>query len=1088
MSVSSPDRLQLPASLTTQLHDFRKRVWTIKSIEAGCGALFGVIVSYLTLFVLDRVIDTPTSARIAIFCVAVVGCALVPLYLHRWIWQHRRLEQLARLISRKSPSFGDQMLGVIELVRNESEQQRSRALVEAAVNQVADVASQRNFADAVPNPRHRLWAWMAAVPTAAAILALALFPAAASNAWARFLAPWKPIDRYTFTAIEKLPAKVVVPHGEPVTIAVPLKADSAWHPVAGTTQVGTQPVVKAELKDGKYDFQLPGQIDTAPLKLHIGDALQSVRVEPMHRPELSGIEANIKLPAYLERPEPVHKDIRGGTVSLVNGAEVQFTATANRELATATVDGAAVTVEEKKLTSHPMPVEASRKLQFEWKDAFGLQGQEPFTVSINARDDEAPSIATEDMPRQRIVLESETLQFKVRAQDDFGVKIVGIEWQGFDSMTVTKLAKGEQLLAAGGSDKENLELSGTFCAKTLGIEAQPLNVRIFAEDYKPGRERSYSANYVLYVLTAEQHSIWVTEQLSKWHRQALEVRDREMSLHATNQQLRMLSNDELDLPENRQRLDAQATAERANGRRLTSLVGSGEELVRQAMRNPEFGVGHLEKWAEMLQILKDISGNRMPSVAELLKQSAKAPGEVSQASPKPSVTAGQNKMPMREGDPKKPGEPQPPKPVVPTVTDAESSQNPGKKSDEPKEPSESKPSNPRLTLPVTTVMGSGNNKPKPPSPAGEKLEEAVKVQQDLLAEFEKIADELNKVLANLEGSTLVKRLKAASRKQTVVANKLGVEIGTTFGKKGGLPEPAKKNVIELADQELKSSQDLSNIMDDMQAYFERRRMQRFKSVLDEMREQDAVGSLRQLSDDVKQEAGLSIAQAEFWSDTFDRWADDLVDPACSGKCPGCKSKASLPPSIVLEAMQILEAEVNLREETRVAEQAKKALAREQYSERAGKLRGIQDSLAKRVADLTQRIRELPEGEQEFGKEINLLTKVEMVMDEAADILGKPDTGSPAIAAETEAIELLLQSKKINPNGGGGGGSSPGGGGGGNTNDVAIALVGTGLNEKEVREDRGISQATGETGVVLPEEFRAGLDQYFNKLERGSEKK
>ncbi len=1087
MSVSSPDRLQLPASLTTQLRDFRKRVWTIKSIEAGCGALFGVIVSYLALFALDRVIDTPTSARVAIFLVAVAGCALVPLYLHKWIWQHRQLEQLARLISRKSPSFGDQMLGIIELVRNESEQKRSRALVEAAVNQVADVASKRDFSDAVPNPRHRMWAWMAGVPTAVAIIALAMFPAAASNAWARFLAPWKSIDRYTFTAIEKLPSRVVVPHGEPVTIAVPLKENSAWHPVAGTTQIGTQPVVKAELKDGKYDFNLPGQIDAAALKLQIGDALQNVRVEPMHRPELAGIEANIKLPAYLERPEPVHKDIRGGTVSLVNGAEVHFTATANRTLAAATVDGAAVTTKDTKLTSNAIPVEESRKLKFEWKDEFGLQGQEPFTVSLNAREDEAPSLATEDMPRQRIVLDSETLQFKVRAQDDFGVKVVGIEWQGFDSTSVTKPAKGEQILSAGGSDKETLELAGTFCAKTLGIEAQPLNVRIFAEDYKPGRERSYSANYVLYVLTAEQHSIWLTEQLSKWHRQSLEVRDREMALHATNQQLRMLTNEELDLPENRQRLDGQATAERANGRRLTNLVGNGEELVRQAMRNPEFGVGHIEKWAEMLQILKDISANRMPSVADLLKQSAKAPGEVAQASPKPSVTAGQNKMPQREGNGAKANEPQPPKPVVPTVTDAESSQNPGKKSDEPEEPSNSKPSNPSLRLPVTTVMGSGG-KPKPPSPAGEKLEEAVKVQQDLLAEFEKIADELNKVLANLEGSTLVKRLKAASRKQTVVANKLGIEIGAAFGKRSGFAEPTRKTLIDLSEQEAKSSQDLSNIMDDMQAYFERRRMQRFKTVLDEMREQDAIGSLRQLGDDVKTEAGLSIAQAEFWSDTFDRWADDLVDPACSGKCPGCKSKASLPPSIVLEAMQILEAEINLREETRVTEQAKKALAREQYSERAGQLRGMQDGLTKRVADLAVRIRELPEGEAEFAKEIALMEKVELVMDEAADILAKPDTGSPAIAAETEAIELLLQSKKINPKGGGGGGSTPGGGGGGSTNDVAIALVGTGLNEKEVREDHGISQATGETGTALPEEFRAGLDQYFNRLETPAEKK
>ena len=64
----------------------------------------------------------------------------------------------------------------------------------------------------------------------------------------------------------------------------------------------------------------------------------------------------------------------------------------------------------------------------------------------------------------------------------------------------------------------------------------------------------------------------------------------------------------------------------------------------------------------------------------------------------------------------------------------------------------------------------------------------------------------------------------------------------------------------------------------MQSYFERRRFQRFKTVLDEMREQDAVGSLRQLSDDVRVESGMSMAQCEFWSDTFDRWADNLVDP------------------------------------------------------------------------------------------------------------------------------------------------------------------------------------------------------------------
>ena len=123
--------LQLPASLETQLFDFRRRVWSIKAAEAVCGAIFGVAVAYLTLFALDRVLDTPTWARFTIFGVAAASCALVPLYLHRWLWRHRRLEQLARLLSRRHPSIGDQMLGIIELVHSEAEQARSRALCEA---------------------------------------------------------------------------------------------------------------------------------------------------------------------------------------------------------------------------------------------------------------------------------------------------------------------------------------------------------------------------------------------------------------------------------------------------------------------------------------------------------------------------------------------------------------------------------------------------------------------------------------------------------------------------------------------------------------------------------------------------------------------------------------------------------------------------------------------------------------------------------------------------------------------------------------------------------------------------------------------
>ena len=54
------------------------------------------------------------------------------------------------------------------------------------------------------------------------------------------------------------------------------------------------------------------------------------------------------------------------------------------------------------------------------------------------------------------------------------------------------------------------------------------------------------------------------------------------------------------------------------------------------------------------------------------------------------------------------------------------------------------------------------------------MQGAVRRQQDLLAEFEKIVNELNNILANLEGSTLVKRLKAASREQYRVAGRAAI--------------------------------------------------------------------------------------------------------------------------------------------------------------------------------------------------------------------------------------------------------------------------------------------------------------------------
>jgi hypothetical protein len=562
-------------------------------------------------------------------------------------------------------------------------------------------------------------------------------------------------------------------------------------------------------------------------------------------------------------------------------------------------------------------------------------------------------------------------------------------------------------------------------------------------------------------------------------------------LHETNKQLRDLPVDELDRPENRRRIESQAAAESANGRRLTALTGTGELLLRQAMRNDQFNVATLEDWATMLQVLKEIADQRMPTVADLLKQAAAAPASVAaapgsvapDASSRPQV--GNNRDPRAAGG--KPPESGPPN-QVPTIVDIESSFNELDASKQQQD-SASKGGAGRFGLPETVVQGGGApreqaNQP-PASPAQEKVDQAVQQQQDLLAEFAKVADELQRILNNLEGSTFVKRLKAASRRQLEVATDLNQGLLDAFGVEAAQVAPPQRELgVSISDRELAHSDDVYRIQTDLEAYFNRVQDGKFKLVVGDMESEQIVARIRDVADAVKQNfSGQSIAHAEYWADTLDRWAEQLVGPGCPGQgpCPGAKGD-SLPPSVVLEVMKILEAEIALREETRSLEHARAALASEEYGTSALALAETQQQLAQRVDDVVLAIEGIDDAQLRFGDEIALLNRAGQVMLEAHALLAKPSTGPEAIAAETEVIELLMQSRRVNPQGGGGSGSTPGAGGGGSTQQTALALVGAGDELEAHGRARAVQQSTGTAGSALPAEFRHGLDAYFSALE------
>ncbi len=174
--------------------------------------------------------------------------------------------------------------------------------------------------------------------------------------------------------------------------------------------------------------------------------------------------------------------------------------------------------------------------------------------------------------------------------------------------------------------------------------------------------------------------------------------------------------------------------------------------------------------------------------------------------------------------------------------------------------------------------------------------------------------------------------------------------------------------------------------------------------------------------------------------------------------------------------------MDLREVTRETQQARKAIDAEEYADRVDDLAAEQEDLAWRIDEVREQIAELPEGREQFGKELKMLADAGSAMEDAHDWLEEPETGPVTIAAETEAIEHLLATKR-SKGGGGGGGGSPSGAGyrTGQTNISALAMAGRSENPDAEIGDREVAAAAGRAGPKQPAELRKAMDRYFEKL-------
>ena len=906
---NSEDRsASLPESLRRQLGAFRGRLWFIKVTEALFAGLFGLLFSYLIVFGLDRVWNTPPSIRLIIL---IGGTSLftlfAPYWIHRWVFRHRREAQLARLIARKFPRLGDRMLGVVELQKQvESKEALSPELRAAAMEAVARQAEGRNLKAALPSPRHLRWVLLVLLTASVVGVVLWKVPKPGQNAFERWLKPFSDIPRYTFTKIRDFEESIIVPRDEPFSVTLQLSEFSDQTPASGVARFGIQEPVSTQLEADQrtYKFDFPGQSEPGRILITIGDARPVVQVIPQTRPAIESIRAKIVYPEYLQLQDK-EKELRVGTLTgdVVVGSKVSLAATTleGRELKTGALtirelpksaerelfddtpetsgdgqtpgDNSAEAEANAEQETPPPPrslpllIKGSQmqsppislgsfplELQMNWEDVDGLEDAGGHRIRVEPLEDQKPVAYIQDIERQTVILEEETVSFEIIAEDDYGAKHIGYEWTGeFTKPTDETPSRGSHVLEMGAPNQRRISGVVHFSPKTRNIPAQKLQIRAFVEDYFPGRGRLYSEPIILHILTKDEQAQLLKDQFDRIIGELEDAARREQNNFDENRRIEQEGAEKLQEEDNLERLEQQELNEAESIEKMAELSQRMEELLGEALKNGEVAPETMQKMAETMQKMQELSQEDMPKVEKQLQEAQD-----------PSST---------------------------------------------------------------------------PEQSEKDLQEAIEEQEKVLEKMRETIEGANEANQDFEASTFVNRLRRAASEEDGIANTLIASIddkgNTTIA---GIPydelDPVDQRVLgELSMQQRRTASDVHWIHEDLGHFYARTQKEVHKQIMEEMRESNIDSHLETIREKIVANRTFNaLSAAKKWAAQLKAWADILDPPEDPSGGGGGGGGEGAPPSLddndfefMLKVMKMIQTEQDIRARTRALEQLKRTL-------------------------------------------------------------------------------------------------------------------------------------------------------------------
>ncbi len=620
--------IPLPDSLRAQFAALEGALWRTETRRAVCGGLASLAASFALLFLSDRVGDTPKFLRFALLLAGLAGAAWFAVkWCRSWIWQRRDLRALSNVVQHGHRRLGDRLLGIVELAEEKVRPQNmSLALCRAAIRQVSAEAAKFDFSEVVNSRPARLASIALAAVLVPVVLTFAVAPAAGWNALQRWAVPVASIPRYTFIALEGVPQQLVVPHGEAFELAAKVTYRSFWKPASASGRFELQPKLSAPVKNGQVKLTVPGQTQDGTLRVRLGDATHTIAVKPLHRPALKQLAANVQLPAYLQYP-PTNQIVQNATLPVLEGSRITLNGTATRPLASAEVtvdrtEPVSLLLSGEKFNSGSLKLDASSQAAFDWRDEFGLKPVAPWLLALRQVKDAAPRVDLGDLPLELSILESDVLPLRFAATDDFGVREGGVSTEIIASLDPTNTPAIAQFKkSAAGAQERRFTNTFMFSPTVLRIPADSVvEVKGLATDFLPGREPAESVTHRISIVSLSRHAELVRQQLDALFAQVEEVTRKEEGIADVTRELMGLPEEKLKSDEAGKKAGEQAEEQARNAAQLDRIAQQGQDIVREAMRNPTLTQQTLRDWTQNLTQMKSLAQGEMKDAQQSLQK------------------------------------------------------------------------------------------------------------------------------------------------------------------------------------------------------------------------------------------------------------------------------------------------------------------------------------------------------------------------------------------------------------------------------------------------------------------------------------